>query len=358
MNLENNNNVQHIFQCLRNKHLAIDFNGKFLRILPLIDYKIRFIKLIGLIMLGFMAYIIKQIPYHPITIMGNTIYSQVVASCLSRYKIPYVLCRGFNRIPYYETDQGYEIPFEGPNSQFFSTNQDTQIPLIPNTKEELSKLELHTNLSNLEYIQYNLLTNFPSKNGVYIASMNDIIHKDREKAIKNPIINIRRFCGNLYYIITINEIWLSRIIISDIVHPLQPDEIISVLYGTIKEDHNENFHIKYGKNVCIVNEPTKNTILTRHSGYKINTDLTITTLIPNKLQSSIDNKCSIIGNDNIIQNNSHINTDYECILYSLENPRSFGRSIYIIHPFHFPVTWDPFLTIMIITLGILQDLLN
>jgi hypothetical protein len=334
MNFENKyiSSYQSICHFLQNKKLAIDFNGKISQILSPLDYKIRLMKLIGLIMIGFIVYIIKQIPYFPITITGNTIYSRVVASCLSRYKIPYVLCKGTNRIPFYETQDGQEIPFEGPSPNFFSNSKEQLIPLIPNTKEELSQLEFHTKLRNLENIQSKILSGIPSKDNVYIISVKDIIHDGI--GIKNPIINIRRFFGNLYYIMTINEIWISRLIITDNVMPLQPGEVISSLCGTIISEHNEKYNIEKKNNSYIIQEPTQKTIITRCFNYKVNIDLTI---------------------DTIKNSEGHIQSD-ESILYSLKSPRPFinNNSLYIMHPFHFPETWDPFLTIMIITLALLQ----
>jgi hypothetical protein len=43
-------------------------------------------------------------------------------------------------------------------------------------------------------------------------------------------------------------------------------------------------------------------------------------------------------------------------LYSLKIPRPFYRdSIYTLHPFHFPQTYDPFFTIILLTLSLVKS---
>src|SRR5688572_150980 len=109
------NSIQSSSRFLKIHKLTINLEGQLFKILPPFDYKIKIIKLISLLMIGFMIHIIKKYPYHPITIMGNTVYCRVASSCLSRHKIPHILSKSNNRIPYYQTQDGIEIPFEGPS---------------------------------------------------------------------------------------------------------------------------------------------------------------------------------------------------------------------------------------------------
>ena len=47
---------------------------------------------------------------------------------------------------------------------------------------------------------------------------------------------------------------------------------------------------------------------------------------------------------------------YESQIYHLKNPRNFiDNGNYMIHPFHMPFTWDTYLSLMIIGLGIIIE---
>lgn len=345
--------IQSIFRFLKSRNLVIDLDGKLFKILPSYEYKIRFIKLISLIMVGFVAHIIKKFPYHPITVMGNTVYCHIVASSLSHNNIPYIMCKGTNRIPYYEINTGEEIPFEGPGLKYFIDQQSTQsasisdnnstslelksneklIPLIPLSHDEINKLQTHTKLENLEQIQNTILETFPVKDGVHLSTMNYFINHE-SKLVVGPVINIRRFFGGLYYIMTNNEFWISRLVITDNVIPLQPGDVISSISGIITRESHDQYSIDKMNNTCTINDPTIKTILTRCYNYRVNSDLTI-------------NK----------ETNSCQENTVECILYNLKQPRPFiHNSVYTIHPFHLPEAWDPFLTIMIVSRGLLASI--
>ena len=326
MNSETHN-THSIFRLLKSRNIMIDLNGRLFRVLPPFDYKIRIMKLMALVMIGFLAHIIKQIPYFPVTVTGNSIYSRVVAACLSRHRIPYVLCKGHNRIGYYEITDGTELAFEGPSPRYFHNAKDRVVPLIPHTPAELSRLQEHTTLSSLAALQDKLLSSYPDKNGVHIASMRELIHDGT--GARSPIINIRRFCGNLYYIATTTETWLSRIVISDNVLPLQPGEIVSGLGGASVLGTYSQYDIYRESQSCTITEPTSETILRRSTTYEVLSDLTI---------------------------QGHCTDTQECILYSLQTPRPFHHnSLCMIHPFHLPLSWDPFLTIMLVTLGVVTQ---
>lgn len=424
--------VESLMRLIRARNILITMDGKIFKILSHNDYKLQSLKLCGLIMVGFLAYIIKRFPYHPITIMGNTVYSRVAASTLSLCKVPYILCKSTNRISYYETDDGKEIAFEGPSPNFFlqSAYKDQLIPLIPCSQQELIKLEQHTKLKDLTNIQSAILSNFKNKEGVYVANIGDII--DNGTSAHNPIIHIKKFWGNMYYIMTATEIWLSNIVITDTVVPLQSGEIISGLYGTSTNGtYNEYQVITKGSmpsrfalltnpsdiknlaisnpeppqnigslenlaqnkisnsfinpdtmsgyssgetaslsvkgtslydeelkvslceallhkssnsdNICIIIEPKVATILQRRNSYAVDIDFSIKTT-----QNISENKRLETHSCEAILKQEHFNK--ESILYNLCKARTFNHDgIYILHPFHLPSTWDPFLTIMIIT---------
>ena len=312
------------FQLLRRRSLTIDIDGRLSPTLSLVKYKTHILELMALIMIGFMAYIIKRFPYYPITVVGNTVYSRVAAASLSRYKIPYILCRGNNRIPYYSTEDGNEIAFEGPSTQYFLVENNRVVPLIPHSELELTRIQDHTKLNNLSTIQAQVLKGFLTKDGVHVASMKDLIHDGTEA--RDPAIAIHRFCGNMYYVMTTTEVWLTRMVITDIVSPLQPGDIISGINGIVTDEPNINYQIEHKDGFCIIREPLATTVLKRGSNYKVSPDLRI---------------CSI----------DSLHT-HESVLYNLETPRSFiHHSLNVIHPFHLPQVWDPFLAIMIITLA-------
>lgn len=342
----NNNCIRSVLDIFKNKNISIDINGKLFKILPLSCYKTQIMKIINLIIVGLIANIIKRFPYNPITITGNTVYTRVVAACLSKFKIPYVLCKGTGKIQYYELSNGTEIPFEGPSPSYFDNCRDKIIPLIPHTKQEIDILENHTGFSNLSAIQSDLLKKYNFKGEVHLASLNEIIHNGDGSL--DPIITIKKMCNNLYYIRTANDTWLSRIIITDNVESFQPGEIISGLYGKITSQNqclnstknllsssipnydNILTKITHNSDNCIIMEPDKQTILYYHNNYMVKSDLSV----------------------QLVTSSEH--TYDECILYNLKNPRPWvQKGIFIIHPFHLPRSWDPFFTITLITTSLI-----
>lgn len=360
--------VQSLSRVLRNKNISINFDGKISKLLHPLEYRRRISQLITLIVIGFLAHLIKKIPYHPITIIGNTVYSRVAASCLKRYNIPYVLCKSNNRTSYYEISSSkdiIEIPFEGPSPQFFSNCEDKVFPLIPLSTKELQHLTNHTKFRGLEYIQAKILESFPRKDNVHLTYIKDLVHDGSEA--KNPVIEIRKFCGNLYYIITTNEVWLTRLLITDNVLPLQPGDIIYSVCSTSKQETHDVYSIDHMNNSCIICSPVLKTSLYYRQLYHVASDLSIHKM---GINASSNNHIMDITNENQIATTTHTTNHQELqeesILYGLKNTRPFhpirygftykgiGQNIFILHPFHFPKTWDPFLTIMILTLALLN----
>lgn len=321
---------QPLYKLSVERSFTVNHEGRIFKLLSPMLYKTQLLKCMALIIVGFMAHIIRGFQYYPVTIVANTIYARVAAACLSRNKIPFVLCRGNNRIPYYETEDGREIAFEGPSVQYFANTYDESIPLIPHSEAELKQLEAHTKLENLHDIQQHILRTFPNKDGVPIAAPRDLIPSPDIK-LKAPIVAIKHFFGNLYYIMSMNEVWISRIVLTDNVIALQPGDSILELNGMISSETHDTYEIRHGSTSCTIQEMTKTTTLTRESNYIVDNDLCIRST---KLMDEPNN--------------------YPGIIYSLTSPRPLVQnSLHITHPFHFPATWDPFLTIMIVTLGII-----
>lgn len=320
-----------MFQRLRRHNLAIDTEGNFFRTWTPTIYRINFIKLIAVILIGFMAHIIKSFPYHPVTVIGSTVYASVVAACLTRHKIPFVQCRGLSRIGYYETEAGQEIPFEGPGRQYF-WNREQVNPLIPNSEEDLKQLRAHTQLDLLPQIQGHFLKEFPSQNGVHVAKLDELV--EYEGAVKSPVLIVNKFCGNMYYVMTMNEIWVTHIVLTDMVSPVQPNDKLCSIQAQISPSTGgaaNTYDIQQTQTTCRLQEPESVSILTRDVNYEVTHDFKI--------------KRPLTSDTN------------ESILYSLKSPRPFiQKSLYMLHPFHFPITWDPFLTISIITLALLISL--
>lgn len=329
--LTRNSCVRFLLNIIGDYNIIVTVDGDIFKILP--NYRSQILNLCGLIIIGFIAHIIKNFPYYPITVIENTLYSRIVASTLASHKIPFILCKGNNITSYYGIDNGNQISFEGPNFNFFLNSYNEKIPIIPCSKEDIIKLEQHTGLTNLYNIQNEILSNFDKNNNIYIGNIYDIINTKLHTY--NPIIGIKRFIGNLYYIMTTTEIWLSQIIITDTVFHLQPTEIISTI-NAISVDNASDYYNIYHKsdNICIITEPNVKTQLQRINKYLVNNDLTIKLLFEN-----------------------HSDNVEESPIYNLYNPRPFNYdNLYIIHPFHLPTNWDIILNIMIVTHGLINKI--
>ena len=347
--------VTSLLRSLRTRNLSISPEGQLFKILSVIDYKNCLLKICALVMLGFFAHIIKLFPYHHITIIGNTVYSRVAAATLEKCRVPFVICKDNNRISYYETTDDQEIAFEGPSTKFFTEVQSASpICLIPHTINELNNLEAHTNLKNFNCIQNVILSGFPNIDGIHIVKANDLVYKGK---FMSPVIQIKKFFGDLYYVMTTTEIWLSRIIITDNALPLQPGEVISGLFSSKiddppspdnnKSDNNKPTKYKITRTAdgCSITEANGTINLIRQDCYSISTDLTINPI----LSKNLEQKSSLLYN---LSKPRSFNNKSK----SLSVGRAFGQNnIYTIHPFYLPISWDPFLTIMIVTRGLILN---
>lgn len=281
----------------------------------LLDYKTCLLKLAGLVVLSLVTYVLKHYPYVQTTVVGNTVYSRVVAVTLARFKVPHRFCKGTNRIVFYETQDGKEIPFEGPGVNFFLGREEDPVNFTPCSPEQLTLLSQHTGFdssSKLSMLQNSVLHELSVGAPMTIK---EFLRYDL--AMSDPVLKIvGLFGGKLFQVVTATDTWLSSTILSDIVAPLQINDVVTVLYPkpTLLDLSDE---------IGMVRKP----------GYLVNFDLSVSSL-----------------------NHEFLNDYYknECILYSLRRARPFAKSgFFTVHPFHFPGTWDPFLTIMILTLGLI-----
>lgn len=326
---------------LKRNNIFLDINGKFYKILEPLNFKTKMLKIISLILIGFIASIIKRITFYPITIIGNTVYSRVAASYIKRRGKKYAICKTNNRIYYYNTKDNEEIAFEGERTKSFIEDNIKTTVIIPHTDKELLQLQKHTKIQNLSEIQDKVLNYFEKDDNIYFQKFENIVHD--EKDAKNPIIFVKKLCKNLYYIRSINEVWITKLIIGDSVSPLNINDTILCLSKSIYNLDNENRNTLYKDNCVTINDFNKTYFLTKYSGYLVNNDLSL---------SSFDNDEE---NDNNEEN--ELVHDKETIIYSLNKPRSFIKNNIInIHPFHFNQTFDPFLTVMILTESLIEKL--
>ena len=310
---------------LRNRGIVINQDGICFKVGYVTEYRIKIMKLIVLMVSAIISHIIKGIPYHHVTILGSGVYSEVVSNCLTKHNVSYIVCRRIGKKSYYEIDNGIEIPFEGTSPYYFDF---IESPIIPHTNEELLELENHTGLSGLDQIQDEILEKFSAQDGVHIFTQNIINQWGNNIQIRSGSpIHIAKFTENLYFVMIDGHIWLSHTIISEQASELQRGDHISCLYGDIIQECGTEYNIVRTPESCIVYDPYNMTTITRRVNYRVENNLSIHMI--------------------------NSNNENEAIIYSLENPREFrSKSMYMIHPFHLPCTYDPFLTIMIITLAL------
>jgi hypothetical protein len=309
---------------MRFKNIDVDIDGHIYHILSAYQCNIFILQVYGIISVICAICILCQLSYIPVTIIGNTIYARVMASAVHREGLLYKLCRMNNRLTVYGTSDDRVIAFEGVPSM----NSNKKLPIIICSIDELQQLEVHTGLHNLSDVQALILQDFDKANGIYNTSVNDII---ADIIYDEPIITIDKLQCNLYSICTTTKSWLTSLIITDDVEPLQPNDIITgfiaantnaVISDEISVDKYDDYVIIIKDNVC--------TKLTRKALYYVDDDLNIIAYSNNKL--------------------------HESLIYGLRKPRPFLQDgIRIIHPFHLPLMMDPILSLMLVTTATIQQ---
>ena len=283
--------------------------------------------------------IIKKYTYHIITITNDNIYSRVIAQCYYNHNIKFTLCKSNNRNIYYNVDNNLEIPFHNANfnNNFTNNNFTNNIRIIPNSKSDIEKLKTHTNLSNLEQIQNYILNKYNSQINISNIAYN-------KSADNNQIISVKKFFGGLYYITTNNNIWISKYVLNDDPLPLTCSDIVIAITSTINPNIDPSINpnidnLLITQNSCKIFEKNNIITLDNSSYYIVNNDLSINYI--KDLSNNLSNNLS---------------KTYESQIYHLKNPRNFmNNGNYMIHPFHVPFTWDTYLSLMIIGLGIIIE---
>jgi hypothetical protein len=291
--------------------------------------------------------IIKKYTYHIITINNDNIYSRVIAQCYYNHNIKFTLCKSNNRNIYYNVDNNLEIPFHNANfnNNFTNNNFHNSIKIIPNSKSDIKRLESHTNLSNLEQIQNYILNKYNSQINISNIAYN-------KSADNNQIISVKKFFGGLYYITTNTNIWISKYVLNDDPLPLTCSDIVMAITSTI----NPNIEPVINPNIePVINPNIDNLLITQNSCTIFEKNNIIT--LDNSSHYIVNNDLSINYINDLSQKLSKdLSKTYESQIYHLKNPRNFmNNGNYMIHPFHVPFTWDTYLSLMIIGLGIIIE---
>lgn len=303
----------------RNKHITVGIDGTIYHIIP--NYRHRLLKLITIIFLSFVVYIFKHIAYIPVTVIGHTIYAKIIAGTVKRHNIQYKFCKTNSRVITYETSRAELIEFEGASNMTSSE----QLPVVTCNVNELIALEAHTNLHNLDKAQSTVLQHMDRVGGVHMTSLNELINNIQYDA---HITSIDKISNNLFYITSCDTIWLTSLILTDTIEPLQAGETVIGFIVSPTIESTTNYETEQDK---IVVETIEGLVtMQRKSLYYVEDDLSITSYSRNLLAESQ--------------------------LYTLRDPRPFVLSnLCTIHPFHLPTVWDPLLSLMIVTTAVITQ---
>jgi hypothetical protein len=287
-------------------NFTVDLDGTRTKLLTGAAYKTIALKLSALILIAAVVSIIKQYTYHPITILGHTIYARTIIETVAASGSNFAVCKGPRRFSYYETTNGSEIAFEGFSPLTFEGVQIEPQPLDP---AALASLERHTRLRNLAVIQgyhfshHSTVDRKEIKNA--LLPLPEVPSKDPKSesfssipTFYGPAVSVKKFVGDLYYVTTHDHIWITRRVLTDGVHPLQPGDIISSL------------------------------IPDRFDLYQMGSDFLIHSIGPDRKGESL--------------------------IYSLKIPRPFEtRGVIPVHPFHLPPSADPLTSLILVTRALL-----
>jgi len=307
--------TQILSSFLSQKNISIDIDGNIA--FHNLEYQTCIIFLISVILTVIILLLLIRIPYYPVTLISDSIYSNVVSYCLNTLNIPYLVCTSGNSSPLYKTSTNLLIPFSNP---IIPNNISKCFPVIPTHTDDLSS---HTNLTNIESIQTQLLNLLPSH-----INLNPFL-----EIHNNPIgiiTHITKLFDNFYLIETSKHKWLTRLIISDSTSSLTLGDIITGLHGNIQSSSDDVYSVTSLDNSYEIIIPPHSISIYKSDLYKVD-ELFIHPI------SDVYHSC-------------------ESTLYSLKIPRPFYRdSIYTLHPFHFPQTYDPFFTIILLTLSLVKS---
>lgn len=210
--------VKDLTVFLLTNRISVSIDGTLSRIIHPIIYRHNFLKLCTLILITIITYYLNQIPYYHVTIMGNFIYSKVIAQTVSNITPSFIYSSSNNRHNYYETENCKFIPFEGPSS-----NSSVNIPNNKLTQNDIIKLSRHSKINNLK--------------PYYLTDLS-------VKSTTGPILYITKFTKDVYYVSATNHTWFTKVIFSDIVLPLKPGDYV----GNYFVDNNYNIIGKETRN--------------------------------------------------------------------------------------------------------------
>ena len=277
----------------------VNYKGQIRKCLPRKVYQRGVDFFCTIIIIGIIIKIVKSRVTHPVTIIANTIYGHVAHHGLSHFGVSGIVCRdqSFSR-NYFAVDDYRYVMLEGTLKI-----DDCNSKLIPLNSEDISRLESHTGLSDLNLIQKFIIQKY--KRGIF--NLDDYSHTEHK------IISIEPYILGFYLIKSTHGSWLSQMVITDQVEPLAEDDIVINLITEKTELSDVN-----GSQVCVDN----GTLLKYVPGYKFFNG-TLRTL------------------------NSE-----ESETHTLMIPRRFSSDIKTIHPFHLPSAWNLYLNIMTVVGGL------
>lgn len=288
-------------------NIIIDYDGTVHKQLTLPHARTVILQLMMLHFICILAYIIRHYSYVPTTVVGDSIYSSLASSVLTKLNIKHVMTGSRHRNTIYHTADGWSIEFDTPPRIPLGST-----PVIPLSEKELKQLEEHTGLNNLSASQKLLLSQLGDDN---IIDWDDILQPHTHAP---HITHVRHFFGKLIYVETTNSAWITENLLSGHTMELMPEDIL------IQTEMNSQLDTEPIDNL-ILNEVK----LARYRAYRVNKDDVIEPLTP-KLNPSF--------------------------LYSLASPRPFhtGNTV-TLHPFHLPSVWDPLFAILVVTTAVVTS---
>lgn len=240
----------------------------------------------------------KIIPYYPVGVITNTIYGKFIEQLLILNKVNYVKLEKpyFCDLQYFTASRRKSISIN-PNQWDFL---DDLVSFTPLSQEELTDIEKHTGLKELGKVQHHVMALLSDINAHQIVKENYIENEEYEK-----------MCGRVTSVNSVSDGFIIQvgeeqikvgILLTDHIHPLETNEVIHRYYLIENEVVAED---KY-----IVNHLNHLESLKKKKHHRV---------IPLPFYGITPTRPNLV-----------------------------------LHPFHFPKTKDPILTLLIITQSILE----
>lgn len=162
-----------------------------------------------LILFPIVMMILSHYPYKPITIIGRTLYSDIIASIIDD---PMIGSRhNENKALVTINNKNLEILFLDP-----IYNDNLEVKLIGLTNDELIRLEHHTGIRSLKRVHDQLLSQ-------------GITKVNKKLRHSSRIVNLKCFYSVSFFSDEEGNSWISSITISDDTHPPMIDENLVLL---------------------------------------------------------------------------------------------------------------------------------